>query len=133
MKRLKYVINYDFPGSIEQYAHRIGRVGRQGVAGESYSLITRNMAPLVPSLVKLLKKYGQEVEPNLQALSDDTEVLADGDGDGQQSAADDDDGDDKEEGEDDAAAVDEEEEEEDEGGDDAADPASVMAEDDDQE
>ena len=77
MKRLRYVVNYDFPPSIEQYAHRIGRVGRQGVIGEAYSLITRNMSPLVPSLVNLLKTYDQVVEPNLQALADETLILSD--------------------------------------------------------
>lgn len=70
IKRLQFVVNYDFPGSIEQYCHRIGRVGRQGVHGESYSLITRNMAPLVPSLVELLKSCNQIVEPNLLQLAD---------------------------------------------------------------
>ena len=79
MKRLRYVVNYDFPPSIEQYAHRIGRVGRQGVVGEAYSLITRNMAPLVPSLVNLLKTYDQIIEPNLQSLAEETLVLNDDD------------------------------------------------------
>lgn len=70
IKRLQYVVNYDFPGSIEQYCHRIGRVGRQGVHGESYSLISRNMAPLVPSLIDLLRSCNQVVEPNLLQLAD---------------------------------------------------------------
>ena len=71
IKRLQYVVNYDFPGSIEQYCHRIGRVGRQGQYGEAYSLITRNMAPLVPSLISLLRQYNQTVEPNLVRLAEE--------------------------------------------------------------
>ena len=34
IKKLKYVINYDFPTSLEQYCHRIGRTGRQGEDGQ---------------------------------------------------------------------------------------------------
>ena len=30
VKDVKYVINYDFPGSLEDYVHRIGRTGRAG-------------------------------------------------------------------------------------------------------
>lgn len=70
MKRLRYVVNYDFPTTLEQYCHRIGRTGRQGEAGIAYSLISRNMAPLVPGLVSLLRNCGQTPEPNLLALSD---------------------------------------------------------------
>jgi superfamily II DNA/RNA helicase len=43
IKRLKHVINYDFPISLDQYCHRVGRTGRQDEAGTSYSLISRNM------------------------------------------------------------------------------------------
>ena len=50
-------------------------MGRQGEVGEAYSLITRNMAALVPSLVQLLKSCGQVVEPNLLALAEDTELF----------------------------------------------------------
>ena len=54
-----------------------GRVGRQGAVGEAYSLITRNMAALVPSLVQLLRSCSQTVEPNLLTLAEDTETLRD--------------------------------------------------------
>ena len=54
-----------------------GRVGRQGAVGEAYSLITRNMAALVPSLVQLLRSCDQTVEPNLLTLAEDTEALRD--------------------------------------------------------
>jgi len=35
-----YVINYDFPHTVEDYVHRIGRTGRADNAGTAYSLIT---------------------------------------------------------------------------------------------
>lgn len=69
MKRLRYVVNYDFPTNLEQYCHRIGRTGRQGGEGVAYSLISRSMGPLVPGLVALLQSCGQPVEPNLSQLA----------------------------------------------------------------
>lgn len=71
IKKLQHVINYDFPTNIDQYCHRVGRTGRQGEEGCSYSLITRNMAPMVGDLVDLLRSCGQEVEPNLEQLASD--------------------------------------------------------------
>ena len=68
IKSLKYIVNYDFPSNLEQYCHRVGRAGRQGKEGHSYSLITRNMAPMVGDLVSLLRNCKQTVEPNLLAL-----------------------------------------------------------------
>ncbi len=73
IKKLKYVVNYDFPTNLEQYCHRIGRTGRQGEEGRAYSLITRNMAPMVGDLIKLLTTCKQEVEPNLLALHEEFE------------------------------------------------------------
>jgi superfamily II DNA/RNA helicase len=71
IKRLKYVVNYDFPGSLEQYCHRVGRTGRQDAGGDAYSLLTRNMAPLAEDLISLLESCDQVVEPNLLALKED--------------------------------------------------------------
>ena len=71
IKRLQHVINYDFPPSIEQYCHRVGRTGRQTESGESYSLLTRNMAPLCADLIGLLRSCDQVVEPNLLQLAED--------------------------------------------------------------
>ena len=34
------VINYDFPTGTEDYIHRIGRTGRAGNTGESYTFLT---------------------------------------------------------------------------------------------
>jgi ATP-dependent RNA helicase DDX5/DBP2 len=68
IKGLKYVINYDFPANLEQYCHRVGRTGRQGESGISYSLFTRNLAPLTQDLISLLERCDQHVEPNLIKL-----------------------------------------------------------------
>jgi len=33
INRLQYVVNYDFPVTLDQYCHRVGRTGRQGNIG----------------------------------------------------------------------------------------------------
>eukprot|EP00929_Paragymnodinium_shiwhaense_P066238 TRINITY_DN3319_c0_g1_i1.p1 TRINITY_DN3319_c0_g1~~TRINITY_DN3319_c0_g1_i1.p1 ORF type:complete len:737 (-),score=231.40 TRINITY_DN3319_c0_g1_i1:80-2290(-) len=68
--RLKYVINYDFPTNLEQYCHRIGRVGRNGAEGFAYSFFTRNLKDLAPGLIALLERTGQHVDPFLRELVD---------------------------------------------------------------
>ena len=37
---IKFVINYDYPSNSEDYIHRIGRTGRKGNTGTSYTLFT---------------------------------------------------------------------------------------------
>ncbi|GBG30135.1 ATP-dependent RNA helicase DBP2 [Hondaea fermentalgiana] len=73
IKGLPFVVNYDFPGSLEVYVHRVGRTGRQDRPGVAYSFFTRNMAPLAPSLIELLKASQQKVDPFLQRLVDQGE------------------------------------------------------------
>jgi ATP-dependent RNA helicase DDX5/DBP2 len=71
IKNLKYVVNYDFPNTLEQYCHRIGRTGRQDAStgGQAYSFFTRNMAPMAPDLLTLLNRCNQVPEPNLVLLA----------------------------------------------------------------
>lgn len=71
INRLQYVVNYDFPLNLEQYCHRVGRTGRQGKEGHSYSLLTRNLAVLAKDLIKLLQLCEQTPEPNLLKLAED--------------------------------------------------------------
>lgn len=40
VKNIKAVVNFDFPSSIEDYIHRIGRTGRAGALGESFTFFT---------------------------------------------------------------------------------------------
>ena len=63
---LSVVINYDMPKNIEDYTHRIGRTGRAGVVGDSYTFI--NMSKdygIIPHLVRVLKESRQEVPEQL--------------------------------------------------------------------
>jgi len=69
IKNLRSVVNYDFPTSLEEYVHRVGRTGRSGNRGKAWSFFTRNLLPLAPSIVNLLAKTGQFIDPNLANLA----------------------------------------------------------------
>jgi len=77
ISNVNYVINYDFPGSLDQYVHRCGRAGRkQLLSGERsenpptvFSFFTREFAPMVDSVIELLRLCKANVDPNLLALT----------------------------------------------------------------
>jgi ATP-dependent RNA helicase DDX5/DBP2 len=78
INNVHYVINYDFPGSLDSYVHRCGRAGRkQLLSGEDvssnppivYSFFTREFAAMADSLIELLRSCKAAVDPNLLALS----------------------------------------------------------------
>jgi len=81
VKNVEYVINYDFPGSLEQYVHRCGRAGRSKVSGRTeddktekppnatvYSFFHRELAPMASDVIDLLRSCNAWVDPNLMAL-----------------------------------------------------------------
>ncbi|KAK9817009.1 hypothetical protein WJX72_008215 [[Myrmecia] bisecta] len=59
------VINYDMPGSIEQYTHRIGRTGRAGRKGRAITFVTMSDTDLFYDLKKLLEESGSAVPPQI--------------------------------------------------------------------
>jgi superfamily II DNA/RNA helicase len=84
-----FVVQYDFPGNLEQYVHRCGRAGRTATANNNnnnnnnnkndvdnpgnrqhvvYSFFTRNMQRMAPDLVRLLEVNNAWVDPNLKEL-----------------------------------------------------------------
>jgi len=65
VKDIKYVINYDFPNTCEDYVHRIGRTGRAGAQGTAYSFFTATSYRLAKDLIKVLRESGQEPPPQL--------------------------------------------------------------------
>eukprot|EP01056_Protomagalhaensia_sp_Gyna25_P000975 Protomagalhaensia_sp_Gyna_25__974@NODE_1470_length_1808_cov_68_283211_g1190_i0_p1_GENE_NODE_1470_length_1808_cov_68_283211_g1190_i0NODE_1470_length_1808_cov_68_283211_g1190_i0_p1_ORF_typecomplete_len542_score84_16DEAD/PF00270_29/4_4e53DEAD/PF00270_29/2_5e03Helicase_C/PF00271_31/2_4e03Helicase_C/PF00271_31/2_2e31ResIII/PF04851_15/2_6e11ResIII/PF04851_15/5_6e02ERCC3_RAD25_C/PF16203_5/6_5e11AAA_19/PF13245_6/0_0024AAA_19/PF13245_6/63UTP25/PF06862_12/0_0007GRP/PF07172_11/6_5e02GRP/PF07172_11/0_0018Fl len=69
VKDVKVVINYDMPGQIEDYVHRIGRTGRAGATGTSYSYITQDKARLARDLIKVMQEARQSVPSDLQQLA----------------------------------------------------------------
>jgi len=68
VKDIKYVINYDFPGSLEQYVHRIGRTGRAGALGTAHTFFTPNNYKLAHELIGILTEANQPVPPQLAAI-----------------------------------------------------------------
>lgn len=69
MKDIKCVINYDFPSSLEDYVHRIGRTGRAGAKGTAFTFFTQANAKYARDLIKLLQDAGQVVSPALSTLA----------------------------------------------------------------
>eukprot|EP00924_Labyrinthula_sp_SR-Ha-C_P011761 maker-scaffold_69-snap-gene-0.54-mRNA-1 protein AED:0.01 eAED:0.01 QI:175/0.5/0.66/1/1/1/3/108/669 len=67
--RVTLVVNYDLPGNIDDYVHRIGRTGRAGNKGEAISFFndSKNMG-LAGSLLVLLKENEQQVPNWLEIL-----------------------------------------------------------------
>ena len=60
-----HVINYDMPGEIDKYTHRIGRTGRAGKTGLATTLLTEADAPILPALVAHLEATQNVVPPEL--------------------------------------------------------------------
>uniref|UniRef100_A0A1A9VU03 RNA helicase n=1 Tax=Glossina austeni TaxID=7395 RepID=A0A1A9VU03_GLOAU len=66
---IKYVINFDFPQSSEDYIHRIGRTGRKHSTGTSYAFFTRKNAKCARALVDILREANQNVNPDLEYIA----------------------------------------------------------------
>jgi len=66
VKGITYVINFDMPGNIEDYVHRIGRTGRGGATGTAVSLFTDKDSKLGGDLCKIMREAKQTVPEELQ-------------------------------------------------------------------
>jgi ATP-dependent RNA helicase RhlE len=55
IEQLPYVVNFDLPGSPEDYLHRIGRTGRAGMTGEAISLMSDAEKDDLAAIERLLK------------------------------------------------------------------------------
>ncbi len=54
IKGVSHVFNYDVPFNAEDYVHRIGRTGRAGALGKSFTFATKSDAELVQDIEKLI-------------------------------------------------------------------------------
>merc|ERR1719218_65003 len=70
VKDIKYVINYDFPSQIEDYVHRVGRTGRAGATGSSYTFFTQDKFRHAGELIKVLREANQPVPQELEKLAE---------------------------------------------------------------
>lgn len=66
---VKYVINFDYPNSSEDYVHRIGRTGRCQQAGTAYAFFTPTNQRQAKDLIAVLEEADQPVSAQLQDLA----------------------------------------------------------------
>lgn len=71
VRDISVVINYDLPTNIEDYVHRIGRTGRAGDKGSSYSFLVNTEFGLVNDLLKIMKSSGQKIPQELYDMKQD--------------------------------------------------------------
>ncbi|GME71552.1 unnamed protein product [Ambrosiozyma monospora] len=69
IKDLNLVVNYDSPNHMEDYVHRVGRTGRAGKEGESYTFVTPAQDKAAHDIVKLLELSNQPVPDKLAELA----------------------------------------------------------------
>lgn len=62
---VEVVINYTFPLTIEDYVHRIGRTGRAGKSGISYTFFQPGDKSHAGELQQVMKQAGQHVPEEL--------------------------------------------------------------------
>ncbi len=75
---VSHVINYDLPNIPESYVHRIGRTARAGAEGIAISFCSRDEAPFLRDIERLIRIYHPLQRPAQRpALRADTTVTAD--------------------------------------------------------
>jgi len=61
ISNVTHVVNYDLPGDIDDYVHRIGRTGRAGNVGKATSFFCDKNMNIRKDLVEILREANQEV------------------------------------------------------------------------
>ncbi|VDM69242.1 unnamed protein product [Strongylus vulgaris] len=69
ISNITHVLNYDFPGDIEEYVHRVGRTGRAGRSGEAMTFISWGDRMHAAGLISILEESHQEVPRALRRLA----------------------------------------------------------------
>ncbi|XP_062853883.1 probable ATP-dependent RNA helicase DDX17 isoform X2 [Trichomycterus rosablanca] len=67
---VKFVINYDYPNSSEDYVHRIGRTARSTNKGTAYTFFTPGNMRQARDLVRVLEEARQAMNPKLLQMVD---------------------------------------------------------------
>ena len=65
MEDVKFVVNLDFPSSMEDYVHQIGCTARAGRTGTSYTFFTAENMKQAPELIAILTEANQIINPKL--------------------------------------------------------------------
>lgn len=66
---VKFVVNFDYPNSSEDYIHRIGRTGRCQQSGTAYTYFTSGDARQARALVAVLRETGQNPPAKLNDMA----------------------------------------------------------------
>ncbi|GFS16299.1 ATP-dependent RNA helicase DBP2 [Elysia marginata] len=67
---IKFVINFDYPNSSEDYVHRIGRTARSTKTGTAYTLFTPGNIKQASDLISVLREAKQVVSPKLLQMAE---------------------------------------------------------------
>ncbi|XP_003744155.1 ATP-dependent RNA helicase p62 [Galendromus occidentalis] len=65
VQNIKVVVNYDFPQTIEDYVHRIGRTGRVEAKGRAFTFFSPENASFAKALAGVLTRSGHEIPDKL--------------------------------------------------------------------
>ncbi|XP_077379527.1 putative ATP-dependent RNA helicase DDX5 [Festucalex cinctus] len=68
---VKFVINFDYPNSSEDYIHRIGRTARSQKTGTAYTFFTPNNMKQASDLISVLREANQAINPKLIQMAED--------------------------------------------------------------
>jgi len=66
---VKHVVNYDLPGDIDDYVHRIGRTGRVGNTGIATSFFTSRNSNLARQLAAIIVESNQDLPDWLEEMA----------------------------------------------------------------
>ena len=66
---VKFVVNYDYPNTSEDYIHRIGRTGRCSQSGTAYTFFTPANQRQAKDLIAVLEEANQPVTAKLLELA----------------------------------------------------------------
>merc|ERR1712004_366965 len=67
---------HDFPGTMEDYIHRIGRTARGDRKGVAFSLITKDHARCCKELIQIMERSEQRVPKELHELQTQSKNMA---------------------------------------------------------
>ena len=70
MDDIKFVVNFDYPNSCEDYIHRIGRTGRATKTGTAYTFFTPTNIKQASDLIDVLREAKQQVNPKLIQMAE---------------------------------------------------------------
>lgn len=78
MDDIKFVVNFDYPNSSEDYVHRIGRTGRAHKTGTAYTFFTPSNIKQSNDLIQILREAKQQVNPKLIQMAESSRGMSRG-------------------------------------------------------